>query len=352
MEERSRISAKGWLTRPGKKVENVITEHEDTNEWKAEATAVLLEFDKRMNAFDEAQAAVEGIVDEKMLMEEIERADMFKDSFSKVRARLEVMITSMPARKAGDVKLPKLDLPLFKGAYEQWPTFWEAFEACVVNTGMPEVNKFTYLRSLLRGEASRSIEGLSLTAAHFKDACELLRNRYGRPEKLRFLHIEQMLNLKASACGDLKKLQDTLLVHIRSLEALDVKGDEYGVFLTPLVLSKLPDSVRLEWARGAEGKEGNLHHLLQFLEDEVKRQERSGTFAARSPSARTSTENLQPTQQRWDRKLPQSPGRPAAAADDICGGELLQLLPAAACIRQLSCLVQPELQRQVPGFKG
>ena len=312
-EERAKVSAKGWLTRAGKKLEKVIDEFEsadDGSEWEAEASAALADFDRRMNAFDEAQAKYEATVEEGKLLEEIEKADVWKDSFSKVRAKVKVMLSSPSCtfKTSADIKLPKLDLPIFKGNYEQWPTFWEAFEACVINTGMPEVNKFAYLRSLLKGEAAKSIEGLSLTAAHFKDACDMLKNRYGRPEKLRFLHIEEMLNLKVSACGDLRKLQDTLLVHIRSLEALDVKGHEYGVFLTPLVLSKLPESVRMEWARGSEGKEGNLDHLLQFLEEEVKRQERSGTFSARSQQA--SSEDLPPRR----RSKGLQSGRPAATA--------------------------------------
>ena len=316
MEERARTSAKGWLTRAGKKVERMIEEQEETSEWLSEATSVLTEFNKRMASFEEAQAAVEAKLEEKDIMEEIERADTFKDTFSKMKAKLEVMISSHRTHHhvtmTADVKLPKLDLPVFKGEFEQWPTFWEAFEACVIKTGMPEVNKFAYLRSLLRGEAAKCIEGLSLTSAHFEDACLILKNRYGRPEKLRFMHIQQMLQLKSSACGDLKKLQDTLLVHIRSLEALDVKGHEYGVFLTPLVLSKLPESVRMEWARGSEGKEGDLQHLLQFLDEEVKRQERSGTFSAVRSHQMTSQEDQSPAQ-RWN-KRPQQSGRPAATA--------------------------------------
>ena len=158
------------------------------------------------------------------------------------------------------------------------------------------------------------MEGLSLTAAHFKMACELLSKRYGRPEKLRFIHIDKMLNMKES--DDLRTLLDSLLIHIRSLEALGVCGHEYGVFLTPLVLSKLPESVRLEWARGAEGKEGDLAHLLEFLDQGVKRRERSGTFTrsqatSANQHSRSPSENLPP----WRRnKGLQSSGRPAATA--------------------------------------
>ena len=181
-EERAKVSAKGWLTRAGRKLEKVIEEFENADdyselEWRAEASAALADFDKRMNVFYEAQARYEATVEEEKLLEEIEKADIWKDSFSKVRAKVKAMLSdSSPSLKtSADMKLPKLDLPIFKSNYEQWPTFWETFEACVINTGMPEVNKFVYLRSLLRGEAAKSTEGLSLTTPHFKDACEMLK---------------------------------------------------------------------------------------------------------------------------------------------------------------------------------
>ena len=83
---------------------------------------------------------------------------------------------------------------------------------------------------------------------------------------------------KGNKFYQLKELQDKLLVHTRSLESLGVKGDTYGVVLTPLVLSKLPTDVRLEWSKEGEGKEGNLAYLLEFLDKEVRRRERAEAF--------------------------------------------------------------------------
>ena len=70
------------------------------------------------------------------------------------------------------------------------------------------------------------------------------------------------------------KLQDELLAHVRSLEALGVTGDQYGVILTPLILSRLPQDVRLEWAREGLGRESDLDWLLTFLASEINRRER------------------------------------------------------------------------------
>ena len=66
---------------------------------------------------------------------------------------------------------------------------------------------------------------------------------------------------------------------MRSLEALHITGEQYGVVLTPLVLSRLPPDLRLEWAREGELHESDLGFLLRFLQRELERRERYQTFA-------------------------------------------------------------------------
>ena len=288
-EERARTAAKGWLTRAAKKLEELLAVEEgvmQTGEWRAEGSAALGEFDNRMNVFETAQCNVEAVIAEGKLIEDIEKSGLFRDSFSKLRAKFEVALgsaadeSSSGARScaSAEMKLPKLNLPLFDGQIEKWSLFWESFEVCVMKADLPEINKLAYLRSLLRGEAARCIDGLSLSAANFRAACDILQKRYGKPGRLIYLHVQGLLNLT----GDmpLRELQEALLVHIRSLETLKVGGEKYGVVLTPMIVAKLPETVRLEWARTSEGKEGDLDNLLDFLATEIERQERSGQYAA------------------------------------------------------------------------
>ncbi|KAK3896281.1 hypothetical protein Pcinc_000025 [Petrolisthes cinctipes] len=82
----------------------------------------------------------------------------------------------------------------------------------------------------------------------------------------------------ANQCDSLWKLQDQLLRHVRSLEGLGINGDQYGVMLTPVILSRLPQDIRLEWSRESSGHEGDLEWLLKFLQTEIQRHERSETF--------------------------------------------------------------------------
>ena len=78
---------------------------------------------------------------------------------------------------------------------------------------------------------------------------------------------------------------DELLVHVRSLETLGVSGDQYGVILTPLILSRLPETVRDAWARESEGKEADLEWLLSFIQKERATRERAASFVAMAAAA-------------------------------------------------------------------
>ena len=135
---------------------------------------------------------------------------------------------------------------------------------------------------------------------------------------------------------DLKHLQDELLSHIRSLKSLGVEDEHYGVFLTPLVLSKLPEEVRLERARGSEGKEGNLEYLLQFLSTEIERRDRSGSYCQLGQAGQAAVAPVAPRQ--WSQRQPSRrpgglpDGRPAGAA----GGFRPERKPAAAAALQAS----------------
>ncbi|KAF0296196.1 hypothetical protein FJT64_006345 [Amphibalanus amphitrite] len=68
---------------------------------------------------------------------------------------------------------------------------------------------------------------------------------------------------------------DNLLSHVRALEALGVQGEAYGVMMVPVLLQRLPTAIRMEWARDGVGHEADLNWLLEFLDSEIGRRERS-----------------------------------------------------------------------------
>ena len=108
-----------------------------------------------------------------------------------------------------------------------------------------------------------------MTSANYDTARSLLIERFGKKDCIVFAHIQALLNVTVvpgkKKTANLWKLQDELLTHIRSLESLGITGDTYGLFLTPVILFRLPNGIRMEWSRDEEGHESDMNFLLEFL---------------------------------------------------------------------------------------
>ena len=329
--ERARTYAKTMLTKVSNKLSAVVEKGDGA--CIDELESVIEDFDKKLSDYDERQREAS--------LEIEDEADMVADAEAGFTYREKVLIPRAPATKlfkklspkptddeslrtapteAAHMggKLPKLELETFHGGVDgflKWTPWWEHYDSVIhSNERMTDVVKFTYLRTILSGDAEQCISGLSLTTANYKIAVEQLRERYARPEKIRFAHIQELLNLRLenNSSVSLYKMYNALVSHVRSLDQLDLKKEMYGVILVPLILSRLPDEMKLEWAReegeGANGddkkddkipKESNLEFLLSFLKIEIERRDRSNSL--RDPFA------------------PSVPNRPSGASLLTCG---------------------------------
>ena len=165
---------------------------------------------------------------------------------------MEADVTSITSTGTADVKLPKLSLPKFFGDVLQWQSLWDQFTAVIDSSDIPDISKFSYLSSLLEGEGKQSIQGLSITSQHYQSARQILTDQFGRKERIIFTHIQTLLNMPVMnkcSVSNVWKLSDDLQSHTRSLEAIGICGTQYGVILTPLILTHLPQDVKLKWSR-------------------------------------------------------------------------------------------------------
>ena len=117
---------------------------------------------------------LELFADEKGLDAEIQSADEYKDGIYSAMVGIDelsmklkppavatprptdtVHIAAPPvAEQENCIKLPKLTIRQFDGDITQWTTFWDSYESAIhANTSLTDVDKFNYLRSLLRGTA-------------------------------------------------------------------------------------------------------------------------------------------------------------------------------------------------------
>ena len=201
---RTRTAARGWVTRSCVKLEDLC--RKDTVDMYAVKEA-LDECNEKVNNLDSAQSAVELAVEEENLDADIEAASVFREKATNSRLVALKKLSSFENRDNAlshspessttvETKLSKLELPTFNGDIQNRTPFWEQFEAVMDNGDLPEITKFSNLRSLLEKEAKASIQGLSLKAANYKTACELLKQRFGRPERIIFAHVQDLLMLE------------------------------------------------------------------------------------------------------------------------------------------------------------
>ena len=286
-----RVAIKGWVTRCERKLSDIL-DKSDKHINTTELNDAMEQFDKMLAKLDDIQCEVEcGFMDEEAMLADVNAAADYRDNMRVKRILAtdkykQLCTPQIPVQShcsstqsvTPEVKLPKINIPSFSGDVLQWESFWDIFSATVDDSDISEVTKFSYLKSSLTGEAAQAINGIALTASNYNIACCILKERYGRKERLIFSHISQLLGLaipNKCALASLKTLNDTLQGHTRALENLGIDSAQYGVILTPLVLSRLPQEIRLEWSREAEGRESDLTFLLEFLKKEIVRRERS-----------------------------------------------------------------------------
>ena len=94
--------------------------------------------------------------------------------------------------------------------------------------------------------------------------------------------MEELLNLPAVSdihkVSKIRQLYDSIETHIRSLRNLGIDSNSYGSLLVPLIVSKLPEEMRLIVARNLEKNEWNLDKLLCKFKLELEARERCNTI--------------------------------------------------------------------------
>jgi hypothetical protein len=143
------------------------------------------------------------------------------------------------------IHLPSLELPTFYGNANQFFSFWEAFEQSVgLNGNLNNSQKLTYLFSLLRGPARAVVEGLSLEAANYQIAVDLLFGRYGNEGRRAEVLQNELIKLPKALShhSSLRMLSESIERICRQLSTHGVDLNT-NPFLISTLKEKLPSDV-------------------------------------------------------------------------------------------------------------
>ena len=196
---------------------------------------------------------------------------------------------SQPRQVSTSSILPKLRLHKFNGEVTKWQTFWDSYKCAIhEDRSLNLITKFSYLRDLLEGSAASSIAAFQTTEANYAAAIEVLQRRFGDEQVIVSGHHDALLNLpplvSSKNTKELRKLCDTVEVHVRGLQALNVPTSAYGSLLVPILLSKIPEDVRWLIGREIKDKRWELNRLIELFREEVENRERCAGIQAALPS--------------------------------------------------------------------
>ncbi|XP_043466286.1 uncharacterized protein LOC122501086 [Leptopilina heterotoma] len=168
------------------------------------------------------------------------------------------------------IRLPKLDLPSFNGAYQDWLNFYDSFKALIHDNGkLADVQKLQYLRSCLKDEAAKVISSLETSSANYNVAWNLLNDRYDNHRIIIQNHIKTLMELPSfnkESAVNIRQLIDNFQMHLRALSALNESVAHWDSILIYVLTSKLDRNTHREWEKSLTGKTmPKLETLLQFL---------------------------------------------------------------------------------------
>ncbi|GBM68860.1 hypothetical protein AVEN_261833-1 [Araneus ventricosus] len=109
------------------------------------------------------------------------------------------------------LRLPRLELPTFDGDLGTWLTFRGVFTATIdTNKHLSEAAKFGYLIGALKGDSVKLVSGFSMSGKCYKEAWEILTNRYDNRRNLVYALLSKFINVKPIEVNNPKSVFEVL----------------------------------------------------------------------------------------------------------------------------------------------
>ncbi|XP_059223264.1 uncharacterized protein LOC131997032 [Stomoxys calcitrans] len=149
------------------------------------------------------------------------------------------------------IKVPPCDTEVFKGGYEEWPSFRDMFTAVYVNhPKLTPAQKLYHLRNKTQGSAGAIVKRYTLCDENFELAWRALKARFENKRVLVDNQLKILFNIPVAAVetsDSVQKIQSTVNDCLATLRTLDVKVEYWDPILIYLISTKLPDKTLSLW---------------------------------------------------------------------------------------------------------
>ena len=158
---------------------------------------------------------------------------------------------TVPSSGSLTTKLPKLILPSFSYYCTQWVSFWDQFTTLVdTKVDMTNVEKLSYLKLSLKGDAAQIGSSLLVTCANYDIAKRKLEERYNNKRSIVKAHsaaIHALPVIKKESNAELRKLLESTNEHVQALQALRFSVNQWDAILVYWLLEKLDAESRKQF---------------------------------------------------------------------------------------------------------
>lgn len=144
------------------------------------------------------------------------------------------------------------DLPTFAGNPEEWPIFLSMFNSTTAMCGFTEEENLVRLQKSLKGRAYEAVKCRLMHPGNVKGIVDTLRMLYGQPEVIVHSLIGKISSLPAIREDRLETLVDfavSVQNFCATVESCGLEEYMYNVTLLHQLVSKLPPSIKLSWAK-------------------------------------------------------------------------------------------------------
>lgn len=176
--------------------------------------------------------------------------------------------------------LPKPELLQFSGDAKDYFRFITNFEVNLGSQLSDNRLKLSYLIQYCKGEAKSVIENCVLLDPEvgYDQACELLKERYGKPHTIARSYIDGLTRgpiLKPNDISALIRLAQDMAQCQLTLSKLGYVSDLHSTETLQNIVKRLPNHVRSKWVETAaciveEGREPNFGDLCNFVKGRAR----------------------------------------------------------------------------------
>jgi len=174
------------------------------------------------------------------------------------------------------VRLPPLNIPIFDGKLKDWPTFKNLFDSVIHNNfNLSTIQKFNYLKSVVKDEAASLIDSLIINEENYQRALDILTKRYDNITIVANFHLNTIYNWQVINKSNLREFMIKLEQSLDSLRSIKVPVEFWDLILVFIITQKLDNALRSAWELHTNCNElPSINGLMEFLNQRASAFER------------------------------------------------------------------------------